>query len=98
MIVRIVRMEFSEETLPAFLGIFDSSKQHIRNFPGCLHLELMKDLSHPYVRYTYSRWENTASLENYRNSSLFASVWPRTKALFAARPQAYSLVSEEIIN
>jgi quinol monooxygenase YgiN len=91
MIVRIVRMEFHPDNLETFQGIFDASKMAIRHFPGCLHLELHRDPRHPQVRYTYSHWRSQADLDAYRQSELFGSVWPRTKALFAAPPQAFSL-------
>jgi quinol monooxygenase YgiN len=97
MIVRIVRMEFQADKLADFQTIFDQSKYQIRAFPGCMHLELHADAHHPAVRYTYSHWDSQASLDAYRDSELFASVWPRTKALFAARPQAFSLQQLEAI-
>jgi hypothetical protein len=97
MILRIVRMEFRPEALAEFHAIFDQSKQAIRNFPGCHHLELHQDPKNPQVRYTYSHWESENALNAYRDSELFASVWPRTKALFAARPQAFSLVQMELV-
>jgi heme-degrading monooxygenase HmoA len=40
---------------------------------------------------TYSIWENTDALENYRKSDLFKEVWSQTKMLFAAPAQAWSL-------
>lgn len=95
MIIRIVRMEFLSDQLDAFQAIFDESKQAIRSFPGCMHLELHRDINRGHVRYTYSHWQDQAALDAYRHSELFAQVWPRTKALFAARPQAFSLVEME---
>jgi len=95
MIIRIVRMEFQADQLDAFQAIFDQSKQAIRSFPGCMHLELHRDASHDAVRYTYSHWQDQAALDAYRHSELFAQVWPRTKALFAAKPQAFSLLQME---
>lgn len=91
MIVRIVRMEFVPDKLVAFHEIFDSSKSAIRNFEGCLHLELHQDAHHPNVRYTYSIWRDTLDLDSYRKSDLFGKVWPKTKALFIGKPLAYSL-------
>lgn len=92
MIVRIVRMEFQPEKLDAFFDIFESSKHAIRAREGCLHLELHQDASQPHVLYTYSHWASEEALNAYRNSDTFGDVWPRTKALFAAKPQAFSLV------
>ncbi|MEO0895932.1 MAG: antibiotic biosynthesis monooxygenase family protein [Bacteroidota bacterium] len=95
MITRIVRMEFKEESLEAFHEIFESSKQAIRSFPGCHQLELHQDAHDPNVRYTYSLWDKQESLDAYRKSELFGSVWPRTKKLFDAKPQAFSLIQIE---
>jgi len=97
MIVRIVRMTFRPEEIQAFHEIFDSSKQKIRAFPGCQHLELHQDPADPRVRYTYSHWRSQDDLNAYRHSELFGQVWPRTKALFAEKPLAYSLQHMETI-
>ena len=91
MIIRIVRMHFTEAGVEEFLEIFNANKEAIRNFKGCMHLQLLKDLESPLVFTTLSHWENEESLENYRKSELFASVWGRVKTLFAERTQAFSL-------
>jgi quinol monooxygenase YgiN len=96
-ITRIVRMEFAPEKVEDFLTLFNATKTQIRHFPGVLHLELHRDAEKPNVFYTYSIWENAGALEAYRVSALFASVWSRTKVLFAGRPQAFSLLQEMII-
>ena len=98
MIVRMVRMEFRPETLAEFQRIFEESKIYIRQFPGCLHLELHQDAQFPHVRWTYSHWESQSDLDAYRKSELFASVWPRTKALFGGKPQAFSLLRMETVS
>ena len=45
MIIRIVRMHFTEAGVEEFLEIFNRNKVAIRNFPGCTHLQLLKDAS-----------------------------------------------------
>lgn len=97
MILRIVRMEFQPEKLGEFLSIFDKSKQLIRHFEGCKALQLHSDARNVNIRYTYSFWESEAALEKYRNSELFQTTWAATKVLFAAKPQAFSLIQEEIV-
>ncbi len=97
MITRIVRMEFDPAQVETFLSLFQATKSQIRHFPGVLHLELHSDASNANVFYTYSHWESEAALEGYRNSELFASIWSRTKILFAGRPQAFSLIREMIV-
>lgn len=91
MIIRIVRMHFTEAGLEEFLEIFDRNKEAIRNFPGCLHLQLLKDADDESCFTTLSHWDNAQSLENYRKSELFNQVWGRVKTLFSARTQAFSL-------
>lgn len=95
MITRIVRMEFLPDKLNEFQKIFNQSKIHIRNFPGCHHLELHRDSKNSNVRYTYSIWEDEKALDAYRESELFQQVWPQTKILFAEKPKAYSLIRME---
>ena len=93
MITRIVRMHFTEAGVEEFLEIFNANKTAIRNFSGCTHLQLMKDLEHEFVYTTLSHWTDAESLERYRQSALFASVWGRVKTLFAERTQAFTLVN-----
>ena len=91
MIIRIVQMRFRTDEIEAFRTLFEARKDQIRNFDGCLHLELWQDARHPEVFFTYSHWENEAMLDHYRFSELFKDTWARTKALFADKPQAWSL-------
>lgn len=91
MIIRIVRMHFTEAGVDEFLEIFHANKQSIRNFPGCTHLQLLKDYNDPQCFTTLSHWENPVDLEKYRQSELFGSVWGRVKGLFSERSQAFSL-------
>jgi heme-degrading monooxygenase HmoA len=91
MLIRIVRMHFTEAGVEEFLEIFDRHKEAIRNFPGCTHLQLLKDAEDPNCFSTLSHWNAPADLENYRKSELFGSVWGRVKTLFSERTQAFSL-------
>jgi heme-degrading monooxygenase HmoA len=91
MIIRIVRMHFTEAGVEEFLQIFREHQQAIRHFPGCTHLQLLKDAEDPTIYTTLSHWNEVSDLENYRTSELFGSVWGRVKTLFAARSQAFSL-------
>ena len=90
MLIRIVRMTFKPEKVSAFLENFEANKSFIRNFPGCQHLELWQDETEKNIFMTYSHWESEKSLDQYRDSELFKSVWRFTKALFSENPQAYS--------
>lgn len=91
MIIRIVRMHFTETGEAEFLEIFNRHKQAIRNFQGCSHLELLKDLDHPHCYCTLSHWNAQANLDAYRKSALFEEVWGQVKSLFAERSQAFSV-------
>ncbi|MCU0432866.1 MAG: antibiotic biosynthesis monooxygenase [Bacteroidia bacterium] len=93
MITRIVQMTFDPARVQEFLQIFEESKNRIASFPGCLRLEMHRQADMPNVCYTISRWNSENDLENYRQSELFATTWARTKVLFAARPQAWTLNS-----
>jgi len=91
-IVRIVKMTFKPELLPAFLEIFNLSAEKIRAFPGCMRLELLSDADNPAVLFTYSYWQDAQDLEAYRHSELFNETWAVTKVLFNAKPEAWSLI------
>ena len=91
MIIRIVKMEFKEGRIPDFLKIFAASKDRIRSFPGCQHLELLQDEADACIFFTYSHWDGKDVLDTYRNSEVFQSVWGDTKKLFRTTPQAWSL-------
>jgi quinol monooxygenase YgiN len=90
MLIRIVRMTFEEDKVNDFLKVFDESKEKIRHFPGCRHLELLKDYNQDNVFSTYSYWEDDEALNNYRFSELFKEVWSQTKILFKEKPVAFS--------
>jgi len=87
-------MTFEPEKVPAFLALFEQAKPKISRFEGCHHLALWQDAQAPNVYCTYSHWQNLAALENYRHSPLFKEVWAQTKALFAAKPQAFSVYQQ----
>ncbi|MBP2832946.1 antibiotic biosynthesis monooxygenase [Aquimarina sp. U1-2] len=91
MIIRIVKMGFVPDQIDAFLKIFEENKYKIRNFEGCHYVELLQDTQQPNQFFTYSHWESEEHLNNYRNSSLFKSVWSNTKNKFNQKPEAWSV-------
>lgn len=91
MIIRIVRMHFTDAGVDEFLRIFDQNKEAIRNFPGCTHLQLLRDADEPNTFATLSHWDGPDDLERYRKSELFGGVWGSVKTLFAERTQAFSM-------
>jgi quinol monooxygenase YgiN len=97
MIVRIVKMTFQPEQLADFIALFEERKETIRGFEGCKHLELWEDAHDPNIYFTYSKWESGKHLDHYRFSDFFKDTWARTKALFADKPQAWSVTQKIIV-
>ena len=90
MIVRVVRLTFSPDTVVTFDALYDRFESRIQAQPGCRMVRAMKVSGHPCQRATLSFWETQEDLDTYRKSALFGEVWPATKALFAAPPEAQS--------
>lgn len=97
MIIRIVKMQFEVKKVPDFLSLFEERKEKIRSFPGCDHLELWEETIGSGVFFTYSHWKTEEDLENYRKSDFFMDTWSKTKSLFAARAEAWSLHQRHIL-
>ncbi len=91
MLVRIVKMEFQQDKVADFLPFFDTVKQDIASFEGCLGMKLMQDQANSSIIFTYSHWENQEALDNYRKSELFGKVWPMVKPWFHSKPEAWSM-------
>ena len=90
-------MSFKPEESANFLELFDQIKSKIRNVEGCEYLELMQDYDNPHSFSTYSKWRDADALNAYRNSELFDGVWLNTKAMFDAKPIAFSLKTHSVI-
>ena len=97
MIIRIVKMEFEPAAVDDFLEIFASSRDLIRSFEGCNHLQLLQDENDSSIFFTYSHWDTHEHLDAYRLSPLFETVWANTKRLFRAPAQAWSTVDRTFI-
>ncbi len=96
MIIRIVKLTFRAEEVSNFIRLFENAQVTIQSSKGCLQVELLKDVNNPNVFFTHSHWVDTHSLELYRNSDFFRETWTKTKALFAEKPEAWSL--EKFVN
>lgn len=94
MLVRIVKLTFKKENIASFERIFAETQQKIKGFKGCTLLELYQDIHDPAVFFTYSHWENPTFLDNYRQSNLFRDTWAKTKVLFDAKPEAWSVTKK----
>ncbi len=95
MITRIVKMTFIPEKVEDFLKVFNESKDYIRSYPGCIQMQLLKDIQQNNIYYTYSHWESEEALNHYRNSSRFREIWMKTKVNFQEKAEATSLIVTE---
>ena len=91
MIKRIVKMEFKDEKINAFISLIEINKEKIVESKGCVSLEILQDIKNKNVFFTYSCWEREEDLNNYRNSTLFNEVWKETKTYFNNKPLAWSV-------
>lgn len=91
MLVRIVKMSFNSDKIDEFLSNFEANKTKIRHFEGCKFLELYRDKDNTNIFFTYSYWVSENDLNAYRDSDLFKGVWAKTKPLFNAKPEAWSV-------
>ncbi len=88
--IRIVKLTFEPEHIAAFLAHFETVKEKINAFEGCQGMQLLQSKKEPNVVFTYSKWNSEDDLNNYRNSALFAAIWPKVKTWFSAKPEAWS--------
>ncbi len=88
---RMVKMHFKAGSIDAFIDFFESKKELIASFPGCHHVELLRDSREPDILYTYSLWDSEEALEDYRRSELFRSIWKETKLHFTSPASAWSM-------
>ena len=95
MIIRIVKMTFHSNKINDFLKIYKEVNPKIKNFKGCNHLELLNDITHSNIFFTYSHWDTEQDLLNYKNSALFTSTWSGIKAFFEQRAEAWSVTIYE---
>ena len=98
MIIRIVKMTFEPTQVETFLALFNAYKTKIEASEGCTKLMLLQDQSSSNIFFTYSEWDNEESLNKYRYSELFKTVWGQTKILFKEKAEAWSLTQLGIRN
>lgn len=91
-------MTFHPGQIQHFEQLFASKQSLIRNFPGCLHLELWQNQHDPCIFFTYSKWTDETALNAYRNSHFFEETWQLTKQLFAGKAEAWTIKVREIVN
>lgn len=98
MLIRIVKLTFKPENIPSFERIFAASSSEIIKFQGCSKVEGYQDMKNPCVFFTYSHWDKESDLNEYRSSDFFKEVWSKTKALFAEKPEAWSVQQLQMTN
>jgi heme-degrading monooxygenase HmoA len=94
MIVRIVQLPIEPGSLKGekFEALFQEYKSAILDTTGCQRVQL---LAADICYFTYSWWDSETDLNAYRDSTTFGVVWPKTKALFSGKPQAWTCNSLE---
>lgn len=90
-IQRIVKMTFKKEHCVDFENFFEQIKNQVGNQPGCSGVKLLRDIADNGIYFTHSYWDNQQSLDAYRQTELFNVVWPKVKAWFADKPDAWSV-------
>jgi quinol monooxygenase YgiN len=90
-IQRIVKMTFTQEKCDEFQAFFSEIKSQIEMQSGCEGVRLLRDQNpESGIFFTYSIWDNQASIDAYRQTDLFGMVWPKVKKWFADKPEAWS--------
>ena len=91
-------MELKPDSEALFLAIFEHAKEDIRAQKGCLGIELLRGtIKEEMLIWTISLWQTPEDLDLYRSSPLFKKTWAAVKPLFAARAQAWTLTSIEVL-
>jgi len=90
MITRIVRLTLQPALADEFALLFVNHQEKIARFDGCIELSAFRDTAQPHVFFTVSKWQNEASLNNYRYSTFFKELWSQVKPMFAAPAEAHS--------
>jgi quinol monooxygenase YgiN len=91
MLTRVVKLHFDPAYLAPFLAHFETVKFQVAQFPGCRGMQLLQDQTDPCLIFTYSIWDSEADLNHYRDSPLFATIWPQIKPWFDQKAEAWSL-------
>jgi quinol monooxygenase YgiN len=91
MIIRVVQMTFQQNRADDFLEFISGIRHQIRNFPGCEHLDIFREIEKGNIFISTSHWKSTEALNQYRKSALFKTTWSRVREWFSEKPRAWSL-------
>ncbi|MFT7587911.1 MAG: quinol monooxygenase YgiN [Limisphaerales bacterium] len=88
MLIRIVKMKVREEAIADFYALFAKGGARVEASNGCSHVQLMQGADGYF--FSYSVWEDENKLNEYRNSAFFKATWPKLKAMFSEKAEAWS--------
>ena len=90
MIVRLVKMTVRDAQVKEFKEFVMLVRAKILNFAGCQYLDILQDIHHNNIFFSYSHWDSEEDLENYRQSAFFKETWAKASLLFKEKPRAWS--------
>jgi quinol monooxygenase YgiN len=90
---RVVKLTLQPQHIEDFRKIFAGHKHDIAQFEGCMELNAYQDNKQPQIFFTISRWQSEQSLDNYRYSDFFKTLWSVVKPMFAAKAEAHSMTA-----
>lgn len=90
MLSRLVRMRFQPDQVETFLALYVTMRTKIVSQPGCLSVQLVREIDDPAAFATWSTWESAAALDAYRTSAFFRQYWPQVRVLFRQPAEAIS--------
>lgn len=92
MIIRLVKMQFTQDQRNDFVSLFNDRKEKIKGQEGCHSVRLFNDIKDENTFFTYSVWNSEDDLNKYRHSEFFKETWATTKSMFNGKPNAWSVV------
>jgi (4S)-4-hydroxy-5-phosphonooxypentane-2,3-dione isomerase len=90
MMIRLVKMTVPPGRAEEFERLYATVRERVLSAPGCRKLELYRDLRDSGIFFTWSLWDDEPALEAYRKSEIYRSVWPKLKAFFSSKAEAWS--------
>ena len=84
-------MTFLPEYADEFEAYFSAIKDQVAGQSGCNGVKLLRDINDNRIFFTYSSWDSEEDLNQYRQSEIFGMIWPKVKAWFDERPEAWSV-------
>ena len=91
-LVRYVELHILADKLDEARRLLKFQAPLVRNFDGCVHLEINEAMDEIGVFSTYSYWIDAEALDRYRQSEVFRKFWNRMKPMFQAKAQARSFM------